>query len=44
MNFITTEVLIKNDHKLNISIDLPEDYPIWAAIVTLIIKSNMINV
>lgn len=38
MNSITTEVLIKNDHKLNISIDLPEDYPIGTAIVTITIK------
>jgi hypothetical protein len=38
MNSITTEVLIKNDHKLNISIDLPEDCPIGTAIVTLTIK------
>ncbi|MDR1109558.1 MAG: hypothetical protein LBP92_02395 [Deltaproteobacteria bacterium] len=38
MNSITTEVLIKNDHKLNISIDLPEDCPIGAAIVTITIN------
>lgn len=38
MNTITTEVVITNDHKLNLNIDLPKDYPTGAAIITVTVE------
>ncbi|MDR1044149.1 MAG: DUF2281 domain-containing protein [Candidatus Adiutrix sp.] len=38
MNPVTMEVVITNDHKLNLNIDLPKDCPTGAAIVTLTVK------
>lgn len=37
MNAITTEALISNDHKLSLNLDLPENYPVGKAIVTITI-------
>jgi hypothetical protein len=38
MNTITAEVVITSDHKLNLSIDLPKDYPLGKAKVTVMIE------
>ena len=38
MNPITTEATITSDHKLNLSIDLPKDYPIGKAKVTVTVE------
>ena len=37
MNPITTEAIITSDHKLNLNIDLPKDYPIGKTTVTVIV-------
>jgi hypothetical protein len=41
MNPITTEVVITNDHKLSLNIDLPKDYPTGTAIVTLTVEPKV---
>ena len=38
MNPITAEVVITNDHKLNLNIDLPKDYPTGKAVVTVTVE------
>ena len=38
MDPITTEATITSDHKLNLSIDLPKDYPIGKAKVTVTVE------
>jgi hypothetical protein len=38
MNPITTEVVITDDHKLNLNLDLPKDYPIGKAKVTVTVE------
>ncbi|MDR2945358.1 MAG: DUF2281 domain-containing protein [Candidatus Adiutrix sp.] len=38
MNQITTEAVITSDHKLNLALELPKEYPVGAAIVTLTVE------
>lgn len=40
MNTITTEVIISGDHKLNLELELPKDYPVGAAVVTVTVESK----